>query len=134
MLRLPLTAIESKIQLFDQEDQRQIFIYNLDNVIIASDAEHYPNIAIKSNNKIYNPLEESIMSLSERLANSIYTKIVAYYFCILHFIKKEEEHEKFNYKYLCQLIYHSLLSRLLQNLSRVVVGQTTTIIIAITPF
>jgi hypothetical protein len=56
----------SRILFLDKdENNRQIFFYNLKNVKITGKSLYYPNILLHSNNRLYNPIRESIMSLKK---------------------------------------------------------------------
>jgi capsular polysaccharide biosynthesis protein len=59
-----LDLIDSKYTyLKKDENDREIFIFELDNVVVLGKSLFYPNTLLYCNNKIYNPIRENIMSL-----------------------------------------------------------------------
>lgn len=64
------TIKDSKIFLKKDKNNREVRIYNLSNCQLVGDSEFYPNCLIycKNNKKIYNPLDEKVMSLDKTIS------------------------------------------------------------------
>ena len=68
-----LDLIDSKYSFLKKdENEREIFIFELDNVKVSGKSLFYPNTLLYSNNKIYNPIRENIMSLKKIKSDDTY--------------------------------------------------------------
>lgn len=57
-------TLNKQLFIHDNKTKRDICIYELNRCSIGSESSFYPNILIKSNNTIYIPIKETIVSLS----------------------------------------------------------------------
>ena len=68
-----LDLIDSKYSFLKKDENgREIFIFELDNVKVLGKSLFYPNTLLYSNNKIYNPIRENIMSLKKLKSDDTY--------------------------------------------------------------
>ena len=68
-----LDLIDSKYSFLKKDENgREIFIFELDNVKALGKSLFYPNTLLYSNNKIYNPIRENIMSLKKLKIDDTY--------------------------------------------------------------
>lgn len=68
-----LDLIDSKYSFLKKDENgREIFIFELDNVKALGKSLFYPNTLLYSNNKIYNPIRENIMSLKKLKSDDTY--------------------------------------------------------------
>ena len=117
-----ISEIYKKKLIFSKDsNNREIWLYDLSNVSVTGDGNYYPNCLLYSDNKLYNPLDERIMSL-EKLSKVETFEYVDKDFDyvekrpVFFFIYNTDNYYHFVYDTLPYLISYFLLKKEMPNL------------------